>query len=231
LSVRTTNTAVPLQLNLPMASDWAQWQLIWAAAGLLVALLPALGRGLRRRLVRARLRQNLELAGAVRESGQPPTELDPVLTDLIAVNLANLARLEARRLPTPPPHPLWRIVQAASIAGWALATAVAAATLPLLRQDAVGLVISTAVIDAPLLCLAIVARDLTRARRPAGWAAALVAEGNLDERTHDLAAELVPTLPLGKRNTLDELLGQRSELGSHWRTGRATVRPLAPEET
>jgi hypothetical protein len=221
---------VPLQLNLQMAIDWAQWQMIWAAAGLFVALLPALGPAVRRRLVRARLRQNLELAGAVRESGQPATELDPVLTDLIAVNLANLARLEARRLPTRPPHWLWRIVQAVSVAGWALATAVAVTKLPLLGQDAVGLVVSTAVVDAPLLCLAIVARDLTRARRPGGWAAAMVAQESLEERTHDLAAELVPTLQLGKRTTLDELLGQRSELGSHWRTGRATVRPLGPEE-
>jgi hypothetical protein len=230
LSVRTTNTAVVLQLNLPMAIDWTQWQMIWAAAGFLVASLPAIRRAVRRRLVRARLRQNLELAGAVRESGQPAADLDPVLTDLIAVNLANLARLEARRLPARRSPLVWRLVQAVSLVGWALAAAVAIAKLPGIRQDPIGLVISSAVVDAPLLCLAVITRDLTRARLPRGWAAALAAEETLDERTHDLAAELVPTLPLGRRNTLDELLDQRSELGTHWRTGHATVRPLAPDE-
>jgi hypothetical protein len=213
-----------------MAVIWAQWQTIWAAAGLLVAALPAIGWAVRRRLVRARLRQNLELAGAVRESGHPAADLDPVLTDLIAVNLANLARLEARRLPNRPSHLAWRAVQAISVVGWALATAAAITNLTSIRHDAVGLIISTTVVDAPLLCLAAIARDLTRARRPRGWAAAMAADETLEERTHDLAAELVPTLRLGTRNTLDELLGQRSDLGPHWRPGHATVRPLAPDE-
>jgi hypothetical protein len=217
-----------LQLNVPMVTEWGQWQAVWAAAGLLVAALPGVVRAVRRRLVRVRLRQHLELAGAVRESGRPATDLDPVLTDLIALNLANLARLEARRLPNGPSNLAWRAVQAVSLLGWGLMAATAFDNVGSLGHGAVGLVISTAVIDAPLLGLAIVALDLTRFRANRGWARETEPTVVL-ERTHDLAAELVPTLPLGSRNTLDELLGQRSALGPLWRTGRAAVPRPRPE--
>lgn len=217
-----------LQLNVPMVTEWGQWQAIWATAGLLVAGLPSIVHATRRRLVRIRLRQHLELAGAVRESGRSAADLNPVLTDLIALNLANLARLEARRLPSGRSNFFWRSLQAVSLVGWGLATATAVGSVGGLSRDAVGLVISTAVIDAPLLGFAIVALDLTRFRLSRGWAQETETTLVL-ERTHDLAAELVPTLPLGPRNTFDELLGQRSALGPLWLTGRAPVPKPSPE--
>jgi len=42
----------------------------------------------------------------------------------------------------------------------------------------------------------------------------------------DLAEELATTLSLGRRDALNSVLAQRSDLGPRWRVGRAAVPPF-----
>jgi hypothetical protein len=174
------------------------------------------------------LRRNLDLAGAVRRSGQPVDRLDPVLAELIAQNLVDLAWLQTRPAPAGGrPGQGWRAIQVLSILGWAAAAITAISVVGAIPTSPAGLVISTITIDAPLWCLLAVISELVR--RPPTRAGENLPE-TLAERTHDLAAELVPTLPLGHRNTLEEVLGRRAQLGPTWRVGRAAVPRPAPRD-
>jgi hypothetical protein len=229
------------QFNLSMAMGWAQLQVMAVAVGLLAGAAPGLFRMVRRRQLRGRLRLNLELAGAVREVGHSAVELDPVLTDLIAANLANLAKLERLRLRRGPAKRIWKLVELVAIAGWALAAAAAVTHVGQVPRTGIGLLVSTVVIVAPVLAACSLALDLFRERpsRPADevlektrdLAEEIVPALPLDKDvTDDLASELIPTIPLGRRSTLGEVLSQRSQLGGRWRTGRASVPPRVEPE-
>jgi hypothetical protein len=219
-----------LPLNACMAIDWVTAQAISVGAGLIAASVPAALRTVRRLQIRTRLRQNLDLASAVREHG-PSVELDPVLSELIAQNLAELAQLEGRRLRAAPSSLAWKAVQLVSVVGWAFAAVLAVMSTGGLPHNAVGLVIFALAVDLPLLLLAIVGLDMVRRRsRRVGprriengsaqgaGPGPVPREVTLAEQTRDLAEELAPTLPLGRRD-------QRSDLGPQWRTGRAAVPP------
>jgi len=229
------------QFNLSMVMAWGQLQVISVAAGLLVGAVPGLFRVVRRRQLRGRLRLNLELAGAVREVGHSAVGLDPVLTDLIAANLANLAKLERRRLRPGPATRTSKLVEGVAIAGWALAAAAAVTHADRIPHTGIGLLVSTVVIVAPVLAVCGLALDLFRERpsRPADevlektrdLAEEIVPALPLDKDvTDDLASELIPTIPLGRRSTIGEVLGQRSNLGGGWLTGRASVPPRVEPE-
>ena len=207
-----------------MAIDWAGWQAISVGVGLVAASLPAAMRTVRRLHLRARLRQNLDLASAVREHGSS-VQLDPVLTELIAQNLTELAHLEGRRLRAAPSRPAWKALQLASVAGWAFAAVLAARSTGGLPHNAGALVVFAVAVDVPVLFLAMVGLDLVRRRRRTAQPEPVPPEVTLAERTRDLAEELATTLSLGRRDALNSVLAQRSDLGPHWRVGRAAVPP------
>ena len=207
-----------------MGIDWGAAQAISAAAGLVVASLPGAVRNGRRLRLRVRLRQNLDLASAVRDHG-PPVELDPVLTELITQNLTELARLEGRRLRTAPSSLAWKVVQLVSVVGWVGAAVLAGMRTDELPRNSAGLVIFAVAVDIPLLCLAVVGRDLVRRRFRRVRPGPVRREITLAEQTRDLADELATTLPLPRRDALQAVLAQRSDLGPQWRVGRAAVPP------
>jgi hypothetical protein len=208
-----------------MAIDWAGWQAISVGVGLVAASLPAATRTVRRQQLRYRLRQNLDLASAVREHGSS-VELDPVLTELITQNLMELAELEGRRLRAAPSRPAWKALQLVSVFGWAFAAVLAARSTGGLPHNAGGLVVFAIAVDVPLLFLAIVGLDLVRRRRRRVKPGPVPEEITLAERTRDLAEELATTLSLGRRDALNSVLAQRSDLGPRWRVGRAAVPPF-----
>jgi hypothetical protein len=207
-----------------MAIDWAGWQAISVGVALVAASLPAAMRTVRRSQIRTRLRRNLDLASAVREHGSS-VELDPVLTELIAQNLTELAQLERRRLRAAPSRPGWKAVQLASVVGWAFAAVLAARSTAGLAHNAGGLVVFAVAVDVPLMFLAIVGLDLVRRRRRRVRPGPVPLETTLVDMAEDLAEELTETLPLGRRDALQAFLGQRAELGPQWRVGRAAVPP------
>jgi hypothetical protein len=207
-----------------MAIDWAGWQAISVGVGLVGASLPAALRTVRRLQLRAQLRQNLDLASAVREHGSS-VQLDPVLTELIAQNLTELAQLEGRRLRAAPSRPAWKALQLLSVVGWGFAAVRAALSTAGLPHNAGALVVFAVAVDVPLLFLAVVGLDLVRRRRRTVRPEPVPREDTLAEQTRDLAEELATTLSLGRRDVLKSVLAQRSDLGPHWRVGRAAVPP------
>jgi hypothetical protein len=208
-----------------MAIDWAEWQALSVGVVLAAALLPGATRSLRRWQIRARLRQNLDLASAVREHGSS-AELDPVLTELITDNLIELAQLEERRLRAAPTTAAWKAIQVVSVIGWAFAAVLAVRSTAGLAHNVGGLIVFALAVDVPLLFLAIVGRDLVRRRLRRGRRPEPVPkEVTLAEQTHDLAEELATTLALGRRETLRAVLQHRADLGPQWRVGRAAVPP------
>ena len=208
-----------------MAIDWVGWQTLSVGVVLAAALLPGATRSLRRWRIRARLRQNLDLASAVREHGSS-AELDPVLTELITDNLIELAHLEERRLRAAPTTAAWKALQVVSVIGWAFAAVLAARSTGGLPHNAGGLVVFAIAVDVPLLFLAIVGLELVRRRRHRVKPGPVPEEITLAERTRDLAEELATTLSLGRRDALNSVLAQRSDLGPRWRVGRAAVPPF-----
>jgi hypothetical protein len=207
-----------------MAIDWAGWQALSVGVVLAAALLPGATRSLRRWRIRARLRQNLDLASAVREHGSS-VELDPVLTELITDNLIELAQLEGRRLRAAPTTLAWKALQVVSVIGWAFAAVLAVRSTAGLAHNVGGLIVFALAVDVPLLFLAIVGRDLVRRRVRRGRPVPVPKEITLAEQTHDLAEELATTLALGRRETLRAVLKHRADLGPQWRVGRAAVPP------
>jgi hypothetical protein len=120
-------------------------------------------RSLRRWRIRARLRQNLDLASAVREHGSS-AELDPVLTELITDNLIELAPTGGAPAAGRPDHAAWKAIQVVSVIGWAFAAVLAVRSTAGLAHNVGGLIVFALAVDVPLLFLAIVGRDLVRRR-------------------------------------------------------------------
>jgi hypothetical protein len=169
-----------------------------------------------------RLRQNLDLASAVREHGSS-VQLDPVLTELIAQNLMELAELEGRRLRAAPSRPAWKALQLVSMVGWAFAAVLAARSTGGLPHNAGGLVVFAIAVDVPLLFLAIVGLDLVRRRRRRVKPEPVPRRSPSPSETRDLAEELATTLSLGRRDALNSVWPSAPTSG---RAGASAARPF-----